>query len=235
MKFKLATLFLFVMVVGMVDAATPKWIWNKGPAAQRASFKKTFTIDGVPEHAPLKVTCDNGFRMKINGKLVGQSAEWKAAVRKNVAEFLKVGENIITVEAENEGNIGGFVMSLDVGAVQVVSDKSWQIKTSGDWGTPREVAKYGAGPWGHVLDQGSGKGQGGSSVGQGKARRPSRATIPVQARPGFKVEQIYKVNKGSQGSWVGMTVDAKGRLITTDQYGGVYRVTLTPECPCYSR
>ena len=31
------------------------------------------------------------------------------------------------------------------------------------------------------------------------------------------------------GSWVGMTVDNKERLICTDQYGGVYRVTVKGE------
>ena len=57
----------------------------------------------------------------------------------------------------------------------------------------------------------------------------TRATIPVTTLPGFKAEKIYDVPKAEQGSWVGMTVDPKGRLITTDQYGGVYRVTVKPE------
>ncbi len=47
------------------------------------------------------------------------------------------------------------------------------------------------------------------------------------ASPGFKVERIYRVPK-EQGSWVALTVDHKGRLITADQYGGLYRMTLPP-------
>ncbi len=41
----------------------------------------------------------------------------------------------------------------------------------------------------------------------------------------FKVERLYSVPKGQQGSWVSMCVDPKGRLIVSDQYGGLYRVT----------
>jgi hypothetical protein len=44
--------------------------------------------------------------------------------------------------------------------------------------------------------------------------------------PGFEVELVYKVPMDSQGSWVAVCVDPKGRLITSDQYGKLYRVTL---------
>jgi len=44
--------------------------------------------------------------------------------------------------------------------------------------------------------------------------------------PGFEVELIHKVEKDTEGSWVAMCVDPKGRLITSDQYGMLYRVTL---------
>ncbi len=43
----------------------------------------------------------------------------------------------------------------------------------------------------------------------------------------FKLEKIYDVKK-DEGSWVGLTEDDKGRLIATDQYGGLYRITVPP-------
>jgi hypothetical protein len=43
--------------------------------------------------------------------------------------------------------------------------------------------------------------------------------------PGFRAELLYSVPKDEQGSWVSMTVDPKGRLITSDQYGKLYRIT----------
>jgi len=45
---------------------------------------------------------------------------------------------------------------------------------------------------------------------------------------GFRVELLHTVPKAEQGSWVAMTLDPKGRLIVSDQYGKLYRVTVPP-------
>lgn len=42
---------------------------------------------------------------------------------------------------------------------------------------------------------------------------------------GFKAELLYSVPAEKMGSWVCMTSDPKGRLIVSDQYGKLYRVT----------
>ncbi|MEM9412573.1 MAG: c-type cytochrome, partial [Planctomycetota bacterium] len=47
---------------------------------------------------------------------------------------------------------------------------------------------------------------------------------------GFEGERIYNV-PNRQGSWVSMTVDPQGRLIVSDQYGGLYRVTVSGDQP----
>ena len=44
----------------------------------------------------------------------------------------------------------------------------------------------------------------------------------------FKAELLYSVPKDKQGSWVNMCVDPKGRLIVSDQYGPLYRITPPP-------
>lgn len=65
-------------------------------------------------------------------------------------------------------------------------------------------------------------------VGNGK-RAPKPAATPasrIKAPKGFNVELIYSVPKQTQGSWVNIAVDPKGRLIVSDQYGRLYRVTL---------
>lgn len=45
---------------------------------------------------------------------------------------------------------------------------------------------------------------------------------------GFQVEHLYSPSDHEQGSWVSMTFDDQGRLITSDQYGALYRLTLSP-------
>jgi putative heme-binding domain-containing protein len=50
----------------------------------------------------------------------------------------------------------------------------------------------------------------------------------LKVADGFQAELLYSVPAESQGSWVAMTVDPKGRLIASDQYGKLFRVTPPP-------
>ena len=45
---------------------------------------------------------------------------------------------------------------------------------------------------------------------------------------GFKAERLYGPSENKEGSWVSMTFDNKGRIIASDQYGGLYRLTVPP-------
>ena len=55
------------------------------------------------------------------------------------------------------------------------------------------------------------------------------ATPPLQSQittvKGFRVDLLYKVPDAA-GSWVSLCVDPRGRLIASDQYGPLYRITL---------
>ena len=46
--------------------------------------------------------------------------------------------------------------------------------------------------------------------------------------PGYQAEHLYSPSDNKQGSWVAMTFDDKGRMITSDQYGYLYRLELPP-------
>jgi putative heme-binding domain-containing protein len=60
-----------------------------------------------------------------------------------------------------------------------------------------------------------------------KAAFEPAATDPatMKVMKDFKIELIYSVPKSEEGSWVSMCVDPKGRLIVSDQYGSLYRIT----------
>ena len=47
----------------------------------------------------------------------------------------------------------------------------------------------------------------------------------IKATEGFKVELLYSVPSTEQGSWVNLCTDDKGRLLVSDQFGGLYRIT----------
>jgi putative heme-binding domain-containing protein len=74
-----------------------------------------------------------------------------------------------------------------------------------------------------------------SNVGPDSAPAKEKSKVPA-ATPAeslkllkdFKAELLYSVPKDFQGSWVNMCVDPKGRLIVSDQYGPLYRITPPP-------
>ena len=52
-------------------------------------------------------------------------------------------------------------------------------------------------------------------------------TAHIEVPAGFVVEQLYNPSDSTlnQGSWVSMCLDDKGRIIASDQYGSLYRLT----------
>lgn len=53
-------------------------------------------------------------------------------------------------------------------------------------------------------------------------------TSKLRLQPGFRAEHLYSSSDHQEGFWVSMAFDARGRLITSDQYGFLYRLTLLP-------
>jgi glucose/arabinose dehydrogenase len=101
--------------------------------------------------------------------------------------------------------------------------------TSPDFKPATVSHAYGEGPWGNVFAA-HGATKGGK---RGGDSGPAYAGPPVPSMTvakDFKAELLYSVPKETQGSWVGMTFDPKGRVIVSDQSGILYRITLdTPE------
>jgi len=63
---------------------------------------------------------------------------------------------------------------------------------------------------------------------QKKAKGSVTSATPVRlikVKKDFKVELLYSVPRETQGSWVSLCADNKGRLIASDQSGKLYRVT----------
>ncbi|MCU0384940.1 MAG: c-type cytochrome [Flavihumibacter sp.] len=48
----------------------------------------------------------------------------------------------------------------------------------------------------------------------------------LQLPEGFRAERLFGPSEKGEGSWVAMTFDNKGRLIASDQYGGLYRMSI---------
>lgn len=192
------------------------WIWGQD-IRKAYCLSKTFDAKGAKE-ARVRLTCDNTFVLFVNGKQVAASTEWQQAVEVDISKSLVAGENTLEAEVTNEGSQGGLVLQLvtDKAEVSVVTDATWTAtaKRGGKDGVKaRQVAKYGDGPWGKVLDESTG----------------SNSNVPANTfvlLPGFQVERLFTVPAKELGSWVCLTTDDKGRLIASDQAGaGLVRIT----------
>lgn len=64
----------------------------------------------------------------------------------------------------------------------------------------------------------------GPAIGGNKATPIDR----IKAAKGFQVELLYSVPGQEQGSWVNLCTDDKGRLLISDQFGSLYRITPPP-------
>jgi len=222
-------------------AAAPKWIWL-GPAKdnQDIYFRKEFEVKGPYTTVKLQATCDNSFRLSIDGKQVAEGSEWSEPVAKDVTSaFGKTieGKHVIAVKGHNDSGPAGLLVRLSFEAkgkapFVVVTDDSWRAAKKGTtgwntaefdakgWEPATVVAILGGGSWGQITEASLA----GTVPGAAKVPHATPAETLKLAK-GFKAELLYSVPKETQGSWVNLCVDPKGRLITSDQYGPLYRIT----------
>ncbi len=213
------------------DFAKAKWIWHVKPATTAGARLRTrFTLDDAAQSAVLHATCDNAATIFVNGKQVAANSHWKQPVTVDIARYLKPGMNELRAKATNKvPGGGGFIASLAVvdstgKSVQIQSDATWEAAAPGSaqWQAAVEIANYGDRPWRKVFkEQPAAK-----PVPEAQVLDETIAAEDIVVPKGFEVTKLYNVPKAEQGSWVGLTVDHKGRLIACDQFGALYRMTL---------
>ena len=216
----------------------PHWIWADGPATagQTVRLRKAFSVGPRPASATLTVAADNEAVVWLDGTKVLQNNSWNQPSRADVTALAGGRTKVLSVRAKNANGPAGVLVVLDLvypdgSKKRVVSDASWKLApgdvTGSGWTTPGYAGadgwknantrgRLGAKPWGDVLE--------------GKTSAPPGATPAeeLELARGYAAELLYSVPKEEQGSWVSMTVDPKGRLIVSDQYGKLYRVTPPP-------
>lgn len=217
----------------------PQWIWlNEAKEKQTVFFRKEFTgVNRRTGGARLYVTCDNAAEIFVNGENVLETRAWEQPVFKDIRKHLTEGRNVIAIRAQNSGGSAGLLVRLlldtNQGGTPILSDGSWKASENASegwqkpdfndsaWSAAHVLGSIGSQPWAKVtlasLDAAS------------ELRQPQATPAEtLKVLPGFKVELLYSVPKEEQGSWVAMTVDDRGRLIASDQYGPLYRITVPP-------
>jgi putative heme-binding domain-containing protein len=219
--------------------ATPRWIWM-GPepkADQTVYFRKEFVVDAPISSAKLSGSCDNRMTVFLNGDRVVEGKEWVNPTAVDLTGRVRRGRNVLAVEAHNEGGLAGLLLRLAFEGrrpvAPVFTDASWRVSeragpgwqaadfNDSAWTAPVVIAALGEAPWQQVNEK--------SLLAAIQSREPPATPISrLKIAKGFKVDLLYSVPKDTQGSWVSMALDPRGRLIVSDQYGKLYRVKLPP-------
>ena len=123
------------------DAPAPKakWIWGKTEndppkAGETIVIRKEIKLPSDPLRGAAILTCDNEFRLFVNGREVLSSNDWMNLQSIPLHGLLKKGDNQIVAICKNAGdgpNAAGFYFASQIvfesgEPMTVVSDESWE-------------------------------------------------------------------------------------------------------------
>ncbi len=213
-------------------SARPQWIWNgKGQENETVYLATEFELPANIKGGTLVATADDSLKVFLDGKQILAHEGWDRLARLDldaIVSQLKPGKHQLAIEGKNGSSAAGAILKVLLRQGQgpelaLVTDGSWSAVNSiaaGSNGHPVTVlGNVGAAPW-RVINAAAIARQ------MGPPKPPIAAAVAVKPRKDFQVELLYTVPKDNQGSWVNMCADAKGRLIVSDQYGGLYRVSV---------
>lgn len=118
------------------------WIWAAQTSdKQICQLWRDFEIPrgSKVSRAVVRITADNGYRLLLNGRELGQGTEWRALTEYDVTLLLSAGTHTLGVIAFNDfleaGVIFGLCVELADGRkVQIKSDEAWRIAPNGEPG-----------------------------------------------------------------------------------------------------
>jgi len=228
---------LILVLPASAQDKIPSWIWSKasGGPKEEVYFRKVFQAE-AGDKVRLAATCDDEMTIFLNGKKVAESKAWEEPVSVDVSASLVKGDNIVAVKAVNEGaGAAGFLAKLVIqrgnAKQEIVTDASWVFSSAKQkdwtalalgaegWKESFVVRPAGEGPW-------AGKINANTLDHVTELKKPeATAVASMKVKDGFKVELLYSVPMEKEGSWVASCFDDKGRMIVSDQYGGLFRIT----------
>ena len=142
----------------VIDKWVAQWIWvEDSDQVPNVIFSKTIDLPEQPVGATFQVTADNLYELSVNGKIIGDDADWKTVESFDVANMLHKGKNTISLSVMNFGGPGGGILQGQIWykntpPTLVKTDKSWthtaprskQFPALRVLGTPPVI------PWGKI-------------------------------------------------------------------------------------
>ncbi|MFA6101746.1 MAG: family 78 glycoside hydrolase catalytic domain [Victivallaceae bacterium] len=116
---------------------SPKCVWGAGKIEN--CFRKKFIIEKAVKKAVLRIFCDTGYELFLNGRFVACVDEWSNMRDYDVTPFMVKGENIAAVRALNHAGHRGLTVELSISmkggdTLSVVSNSGWRTIPEERWG-----------------------------------------------------------------------------------------------------
>jgi putative heme-binding domain-containing protein len=211
-----------------VPTDVPHWIWStvQNNALQAVTLRRRVEPRSALQRATLWGACDNVVEVFAGEKRLAVSDDWAKPFEREVTKELGAGAFDLVARCTNEGGPAGLVLRL---TLEYTDGSRDVIATDGTWRAdvgeqvPTDAVKvlgpFGMQPWGTPSTASNGTPRG--------VLDPAKLEVPA----GFEATLLYEVPR-SEGSWVAVTCDDKGRIYTSDERGnGVFRLTERADGP----
>ena len=95
-----------VVLVNAIKKPSVKWIWkDKSATTETIYARRQWTLNSPMKSSKLSITCDNGFTAYVNGQKVGSGNQWETHYEFDIKKYLHNGDNVLAVQAHNEGQV----------------------------------------------------------------------------------------------------------------------------------
>ncbi|MAC20344.1 MAG: hypothetical protein CMJ23_11860 [Phycisphaerae bacterium] len=193
---------------------SPHWIWSSDDPGdgEKAVFATTIEVPEGATRLSIRATADNRLVVRLDGEVVLRHADWSVPGWYELDQPA-AGKRRLEFDCLNESGPAGLAAVITVehadGDLTRVSDVDWEIvgaeksRRPFDFGT----AVAATGIWKNPFAEGL-----------------ATPVEDIRVPDGFEVELLHAARPG-EGSWSAMTVDDRGRVVISPQYGPLLRIT----------
>ncbi|MFO1483847.1 MAG: family 16 glycoside hydrolase [Verrucomicrobiaceae bacterium] len=208
----------------VIDPEGKRWL---------ASEHDPVKVDIAEWHEYTVIAQGNHLVHKIDGQvtidlldfeLAKRSLEGLLAFQIHRGPAMEVHIKDVMLKELPEGGVVAFEKSAIPSDAQIIEAKApGKGKAKAPAATPKAPAKNKGAEKGKAAEKGKGKAKRPDAVGPAIGANVATPVSNIKTLKDFKVELIYSVPGGEQGSWVNLTTDDSGRIYVSDQYGMLYR------------
>ncbi|MEO8495032.1 MAG: DUF1549 domain-containing protein, partial [Planctomycetota bacterium] len=121
------------------QAITAQWIWSyaaaagPAPAGETITLRHKFNLFSLPVRAVGVITCDNSYRMYLNGKHIASDDNWETVEAVSLLAALNKGTNELLIEAKNGGNGPNPAGLIFEASLRFADETTQAIASNGMW------------------------------------------------------------------------------------------------------